>query len=116
MTEDEYVQADRHYRAFAKSAAKASEARAALPAGSSRARVTTANARWARAAEARDARERLLRQQWRDQQGLPQCEATDNGARCVYGAGHRVDQHSDGDRRWKSVPLPRNGKEDQQDG
>lgn len=28
--------------------------RAALPPGSSRARVTTANARWARAAEARD--------------------------------------------------------------
>ena len=33
---------------------KACEARAALPRGSSRARVTTANARWARHAEARD--------------------------------------------------------------
>ena len=33
---------------------KASRARAALPAGSSRAKVTTANARWARAAEHRD--------------------------------------------------------------
>lgn len=32
----------------------ASEARRRLPAGSSRARVTTANARWARACEARD--------------------------------------------------------------
>jgi Alpha/beta hydrolase len=33
---------------------RATEARAALPPGSSRARVTTANARWMRAAEARD--------------------------------------------------------------
>lgn len=33
---------------------RAMDARRALPAGSSRARVTTANARWARAAEARD--------------------------------------------------------------
>jgi hypothetical protein len=32
----------------------ACDARAALPAGSSRAKVTTANARWARAAEHRD--------------------------------------------------------------
>jgi hypothetical protein len=38
---------------------KLSEARRALPPGSSRARVTTANARWARAAEERD---RLLRE------------------------------------------------------
>lgn len=37
-----------------KASAKASGARAALPAGSSRARVTSANARWARAAEYRD--------------------------------------------------------------
>lgn len=37
-----------------RNAAKASESRAALPPGSSRARVTTSNARWARAAEARD--------------------------------------------------------------
>jgi hypothetical protein len=33
---------------------RACRARAALPPGSSRARVTTANARWANAAEARD--------------------------------------------------------------
>lgn len=33
---------------------RAMDARAALPPGSSRARVTTANARWARAAEHRD--------------------------------------------------------------
>ncbi len=38
---------------------KTSEARRALPPGSSRARVTTANARWATACEARD---RVLRQ------------------------------------------------------
>jgi len=44
-------------RALAKAAAKrtrASEARRALPAGSSRARVTTANARYATACEAYD--------------------------------------------------------------
>lgn len=34
--------------------ARACNARASLPAGSSRARVTSANARWARAAEHRD--------------------------------------------------------------
>jgi hypothetical protein len=38
----------------AKKAAKCAAARSQLMAGSSRARVTTANARWARAAEARD--------------------------------------------------------------
>lgn len=38
---------------------KLAEARSKLPPGSSRARVTTANARWARAAEYRD----LLRRQ-----------------------------------------------------
>jgi hypothetical protein len=37
-----------------KQSAKHAAARAALPAGSSRARVTTANARWGRSAEARD--------------------------------------------------------------
>jgi hypothetical protein len=37
-----------------KASAKAAERRAALPPGSSRARVTTANARWATAAEHRD--------------------------------------------------------------
>lgn len=39
---------------------RAVEARAALPAGSSRARVTTANARWMRAAEARDRAQELV--------------------------------------------------------
>lgn len=37
-----------------KASARAAERRSALPAGSSRARVTTANAFWARVAEARD--------------------------------------------------------------
>lgn len=37
-----------------KKSLKAMEARRALPAGSSRARVTTANARWMTACEARD--------------------------------------------------------------
>lgn len=40
---------------------KRTAARAALPAGSSRARVTTANARWARACEQRDLCEKALR-------------------------------------------------------
>jgi hypothetical protein len=40
--------------------ARARDRRAALPPGSSRARVTTANARWARLAEARDLVEREL--------------------------------------------------------
>lgn len=45
-----------------KKSAAAVEARAKLPPGSSRARVTSANARWARAAEARDCIERQLRE------------------------------------------------------
>lgn len=43
-----------------KACIKATAARAALPAGSSRARVTTANARWATAAEHRDRCEAAL--------------------------------------------------------
>lgn len=50
-------------RAAAKST-KASEARAALPPGSTRARVTTANARWARAAEERDRVAAQLTAEW----------------------------------------------------
>lgn len=45
---------------------KASEARAALPAGSSRAKVTTANARWMRASEERDRKEDALVQALRN--------------------------------------------------
>jgi hypothetical protein len=40
----------------------AAQARAKLPPGSSRARITTANARWMRAAEHRDRLERQLRE------------------------------------------------------
>ncbi len=40
---------------------RATEARSALPAGASRARVTTANARWMSAAEERDRCEQALR-------------------------------------------------------
>lgn len=43
-----------------RAAIKTAVARAALPAGSSRARVTTANARWTRAAEHRDRCEAAL--------------------------------------------------------
>lgn len=45
-----------------KASAKACSARAALPPGSSRARVTKANARWAIAAEYRDMLLRQLRE------------------------------------------------------
>jgi hypothetical protein len=44
----------RQYKAVSAQSAKVSAAREALPAGSSRAKVTTANARWARAAEERE--------------------------------------------------------------
>jgi hypothetical protein len=63
-TVDEYIASDKWYREYARAAARAAEARGKLPAGSSRARVTSANARWARAAEARDGRERELREKW----------------------------------------------------
>ena len=66
----EFLMRDKVYRELAAKAAKMSVARSALPAGSTRARVTTANARWARAAEARDARERFLREGW-DARSLP---------------------------------------------
>jgi hypothetical protein len=29
-----------------------------------------------------------------------QCQSTDDGARCVFGEGHKVDYHSDGSRQW----------------
>lgn len=55
---------DREWRRLQAAAARASYRRSQLPPGSSRARVTSANAKWARAAEARDARERVLREKW----------------------------------------------------
>ena len=48
------AQLRRELARLTKASEKACRARGALPPGSSRARVTTANARWARAAEARD--------------------------------------------------------------
>ncbi len=51
MTRAEIV---RELKAAERASEKACAARAALPPGSSRARVTTANARWMRAAEYRD--------------------------------------------------------------
>ena len=51
---------ERLYAAAEKKSARLAEARANLPPGSTRARVTSANARWARAAEARDLLARKL--------------------------------------------------------
>lgn len=48
------AQLEREFARAETASLKASEARSRLPAGSSRARVTTANARWARKAEERD--------------------------------------------------------------
>ena len=50
----------RELRAAEAASLKASDARMALPPGSSRARVTTANSRWMRKAEDRDRRLRAL--------------------------------------------------------
>jgi hypothetical protein len=50
----------REYLAACRASQKACDARAALPPGSSRARVTTLNARWANAAEERDRRAAFL--------------------------------------------------------
>jgi hypothetical protein len=54
--EQAYLARDREYRLLCAKSEKAAAARAALPPGSTRARVTSANARWMRAAEARDRR------------------------------------------------------------
>jgi len=47
-------QLERELARLEKKSARLAAARAALPPGSTRARVTSANARWARVAEARD--------------------------------------------------------------
>ena len=52
-------QIDRVLASLARDVERTSKARQALPPGSSRAKVTTANARWARACEARARLERL---------------------------------------------------------
>ena len=64
VTLDAWLDADKELRAARKRLAAASERRRALPAGSSRAKVTTANARWATAAEACDRIESVLRDRW----------------------------------------------------
>lgn len=53
---------DAEWRRLDRKVAAASEARFRLPTGASRSRVTTANARWATACEARDRREQELRE------------------------------------------------------
>jgi hypothetical protein len=63
-TLEAWLAASRPLVAARRKVAAASERRYNLPAGSSRARVTTANARWATAAEACDRIERDLRDQW----------------------------------------------------
>lgn len=64
VTLDAWLDADKELRAARKKLAAASERRRALPAGSSRAKVTTANARWATAAEHTDRVESALRDRW----------------------------------------------------
>lgn len=54
MSAAEIEKLRRELRKAESASAQASETRRALPAGSSRARVTSANARWSRAAEYRD--------------------------------------------------------------
>lgn len=60
-TIEEILAHDKEYQRLVKASEKAFEARAAQPPGSSRAKVTTANARWMAYAEARDRREKQLR-------------------------------------------------------
>lgn len=64
VTLDAWLDADKELRAARKKLAAASERRRALPAGSSRAKVTTANARWATAAEHTARVESALRDRW----------------------------------------------------
>jgi hypothetical protein len=59
VSADEAVRLRRMLASAERASAKAATARSALPPGSSRARVTSANAKWMRAAEYRDM---LLRQ------------------------------------------------------
>jgi len=54
------LQLERNLRLAEKRLQKASDARRSLPPGSTRARVTTANARWSSAAEERDRVQRKL--------------------------------------------------------
>lgn len=71
VTLDQWLDASRELRAARARTRKRGEARAALPPGSTRARVTTANARWMRSAEEADRIERALRDQWEAAQVKP---------------------------------------------
>jgi hypothetical protein len=62
--ETAHVEADARWRKLDAKSRKLADARFALPAGSTRARVTSLNARWARAAEARDLRAAEARAQY----------------------------------------------------
>lgn len=68
-TEQRIKRLEKALAAAQRKSMKAAEARARLPAGATRARVTTANARWARAAEERDRIERELRAAREEVQG-----------------------------------------------
>ena len=61
---EDWLAASRDLAAARRKVAAASKRRFDLPPGSSRARVTTANARWATAAEACDRIENALRAEW----------------------------------------------------
>jgi hypothetical protein len=67
-TFEEFLAGNRQYRNLQAKSEKLSQARAALPAGTSRAKVTTANARWARAAEAREQLRAALLAEWEARQ------------------------------------------------
>lgn len=65
----ELIEAWREYDRAQKASLRACDARSALPPGSTRARVTTANANWARKAEERDRRQEIFRERLRDLAG-----------------------------------------------
>jgi len=73
---------------------RASQARAALPPGSTRARVTSANARWASAAEYRD----LLRGQLAEAEQHPGHTCPECGSDCIKIRSRQLD--NDGTVWW----------------
>lgn len=80
MTYEEFIASDRVFMDLVARSKRAAEARSRLPAGSSRARVTSANARWTRAAEARDARARWLREVYETSAGSTVATSTSDTA------------------------------------
>ena len=64
QTFEEVLAGSKEYQQALKKSWKAAEARARLEPGTSRARITTANARWAMAAEARDRIKDRLKAEW----------------------------------------------------